>query len=490
MLSICIYGMIYLGSALMVYNIIAYIRYARHVRMTGDWAAERRLLNLPLILLVCFLFGYLAVGFLGKPDLIISGILFGGSIYVAMMVYLLRRITDRIKENEHLEGKLMAAEASSRAKTSFLSNMSHEMRTPMNAIIGLARLSQEDKGLSLSTQAHLEQIDASARHMLSIINNVLDMNDICEGRLTLREERFSFREVMMQLNSLIGQQCHDKGLSYNCQSLGEIDEEFIGDGMKLKNVLLNVADNAVKFTDAPGSVNCTVEQLEHEGEERTLRFVIADTGCGIAPDFVEHIFDSFSREDYSSTNTYGGSGLGLSITKTIVEMMGGHIEVQSEKGKGTVLTITVKLKAVVQESALESAPDAEDEISLEGRRILIAEDIDLNAEILADLLEMEGMSSERGENGQVALDMFDKSAPGYYDAILMDLRMPVMDGLACTRRIRALDRPDAKTIPIIALTANAFEDDVKASLDAGMNVHLPKPADIDLLCRTLRKLLR
>ncbi len=205
---------------------------------------------------------------------------------------------------------------------------------------------------------------------------------------------------------------------------------------------------------------------------------------------MEHIFDSFSREDFSSTNTYGGSGLGLSITKTIVEMMGGHIEVQSEKGKGTVLTITVKLKAVVQEAAQESVPDAEDEISLEGRRILIAEDIDLNAEILADLLEMEGMSSERGENGQVALDLFDKSEPGYYDAILMDLRMPVMDGLACTRRIRALDRPDAKTIPIIALTANAFEDDVKASLDAGMNVHLPKPADIDLLCRTLRKLLR
>ncbi len=490
MLNICIYGMIYLGSALMVCNICSYIRYAGHVQMTGDWARERLILNLPLILLVCFLFGYLAVGIFGKPDLIISAILFGGSIFVAMMVYLLRRITERIKENEKLESKLMAAETSSRAKTTFLSNMSHEMRTPMNAIIGLVRLSQEDGGLSLTTQAHLEQIDASARHMLSIINEVLDMNDIYEGRLALREARFSFREAMMQFNSAVGSQCHEKGLSYNCQSLGEIDEEFIGDEMKLKNVLLCVADNAVKFTDAPGSVNCTVEQLEHKGEMRTLRFVVRDTGCGIAPDFMDHMFDAFTREDLSSTNSHGGSGLGLSIAKTIVEMMGGQIDIVSEKGVGTTVNMTVKLRAVSQEAQAEPAADAETEVNLEGRRILIAEDIDLNAEILTDLLDMEGMRSERGENGRITLDMFEKSEPGYYDAIFMDLRMPVMDGLECARRIRALDRPDAKTIPIVALTANAFDEDVKASLDAGMNVHLPKPADIDILCRTLRRLLQ
>lgn len=490
MLKICIYGMIYLGSALMVYNIWAYIRYAQQVRTTGDWDAEQRILTLPIILLVSFLFGYLAVGLLGKPDLIISGILFGGSIFVAIMVYLLDRITRRIKENEQLEAKLMAAEASSRIKTGFLSNMSHEMRTPMNAILGLVRLSQEDKGLSLPTQAHLEQIDASARYMLSIINDVLDMNDICEGHLVLREERFSFREAMLQFNSVVGHQCHDKGLSYNCQRLNEIDEEFVGDELKLKKALMSVADNAVKFTDAPGSVNCTVEQLDGEGGMRTLRFVIRDTGCGIDRDFLAHVFDAFSREDFSSTNVYGGSGLGLSITKTIVEMMGGTIDIRSEKDVGTEVTITVKLKAAAHAAEAEPAPEAEAEVSLEGRRILIAEDIDLNAEILADLLDMEGMLSERGENGQAALDLFEKSAPGYYDAIFMDLRMPVMDGLECTRRIRALDRPDAKKIPIVALTANAFEEDVKASLDAGMNVHLPKPADIDLLCRTLRRLLR
>ena len=490
MLNGLIYSMIYTGSALMVYNIYAYVRYARDIQARGDWAEERRILRLPITLLVLFLLGYLAVGLFGKPDLIISGILFGGSVFVAVMVYLVRRISNRIQSNEQMQGKLMAAEASSRAKTSFLSNMSHEMRTPMNAIIGLIRLSQEDRGLSLTTQAHLEQIDASARHMLSIVNDVLDMNDICEGRLALHEARFSFREMMMQFNSIIGSQCHDKGLSYNCQRLGEIDEEFVGDELKLMKVLMSVADNAVKFTGAPGSVNCTVEQLETGDEERTLRFVIRDSGCGIDADFLEHVFDAFSREDFSSTNSYGGSGLGLSITKTIVEMMGGTIDVKSEKGAGTEVTITVKLKAVAQETEPETVPEAEAEVELTGRRFLIVEDIDLNAEILADLLDMEGMLSERAENGQIALDMFGKSEPGYYDAIFMDLRMPVMDGLEATRRIRRLNRPDAKKIPILALTANAFEEDVKASLDAGMNVHLPKPADIDLLCRTLRSLLR
>ena len=490
MLHIAIYSMIYLGSALMVYNIYSYIRFSRDIRKHGDWEKELPILIFPAILLILFLIGYLMVAFFGKPDLMVSGILFGGSIFVFIIVYLLRRITNRIQENEQLEAKLLAAEATSRAKTEFLSNMSHEMHTPLNMILGLLRLLEEDEGIPPGSRANLDKIGASARHLLTLINDVLDKGDIDSGTLTLKNERFSFGDLMMQLNAAVSALCQEKGLEYNCERIGSIDEEFIGDERKLWHVLLSIAENAAMYTDAPGKVHCSVEQIGADETTRTLRFIVRDTGIGMTPEFLAHVFEPFAREDASSTNTRGGSGLGLPITKTIVELMNGSIDIQSKKGVGTTVTVVMTLGAAPALPAADTAPQETVKVDLKGRRILVAEDIDLNAEILMDLLEMEEILSERAANGKIAVDMFRESALGYYDAVLMDLRMPVMDGLEATRQIRALPRPDAGTVPIIAVTANAFEEDVRASLEAGMSAHLPKPADIDMLCDTLRKLIK
>ena len=252
----------------------------------------------------------------------------------------------------------------------------------------------------------------------------------------------------------------------------------------------------MKYTDAPGTVTLSVGADGEENGLRTLRFAVSDTGIGIDSAFLPKIFDVFAQEDESSTTRFGGTGVSLAVTKNIVELMGGTITVESEKNVGSTFTVTLHLcpapaeEAPAEEAPAEEAPaEAPEDGSLSGRHILVVEDLDENAEIVQDLLELEGAESERAENGQIALEMFERSAPGTYDAVLMDLRMPVMDGLEATRRIRALPRADAKTIPIIALTANAFESDVRASMDAGMDAHLAKPTDTDCLYSTLKRLI-
>ena len=241
----------------------------------------------------------------------------------------------------------------------------------------------------------------------------------------------------------------------------------------------------MKYTDAPGTITLSVGADGEQNGLRTLRFAVSDTGIGIDSAFLPKIFDVFAQEDESSTTRFGGTGVSLAVTKNIVELMGGTITVESEKNVGSTFTVTLHLCPAPAEAPAEAPEDG----SLSGRHILVVEDLDENAEIVQDLLELEGAESERAENGQIALEMFERSAPGTYDAILMDLRMPVMDGLEATRRIRALPRADAKTIPIIALTANAFESDVRASMDAGMDAHLAKPTDTDCLYSTLKRLI-
>ena len=620
MMKIWIYGMIYLGSALMVYNVYSYTGFMRRVSRKGDWGREWRLLRVPILLLVLFLIGYLAVGFFGKPDLVISGILFGGSIFVWIMLYLIRRIADRIQENEHLQAQLMAAEESSRAKTSFLSNMSHEIRTPMNAIIGLSNIALRDPELPPRTRRQLEKIDASARHLLSLINDILDMTRIESGRMTLKNEAFRFRDIVDQVGVMIGGQCAEKGLRYDCAIVGRVDDYYVGDDVKLRQVLINILGNSVKFTPAGGAVSLTIEQVDSSDDRRELRFVMKDTGIGMDKAYIPKLFEAFTQEDATATNRYGGSGLGMSITRSIVGMMDGDIHVDSEKGVGSTFTVTVRLGAsdrqdadvsgvtlpenmlalvvdgnpvdreharlVLEElgvkavacatgaEALEAAksdchcmlvlterrlrdmegaalartlkdrkdvtvvalllsnvdgedamadvgsevldgvlskplftdvlmralqsqmirrggcpvqtPERAPEARLEGRRVLVAEDVEINAQILIHLLELEGIRTDRAENGKQALEMFEQSPPGHYDAVLMDMRMPVMDGLTASREIRALDRPDAQTVAIIAMTANAFEEDVRQSMEAGLNAHLTKPVEPGLLYETLR----
>ncbi len=247
----------------------------------------------------------------------------------------------------------------------------------------------------------------------------------------------------------------------------------------------------MKFTDAPGTITFAVERTACTDEKATLRFTVSDTGIGMDKEFLPKLFEAFSQEDTANTTRYGGSGLGMAITRSFVEMMGGEIAVESEKGIGTTFTVTVTLGRVQEAEAPSAAADlaAEEAPFLEGKHLLIAEDQEINAEVLTDLLELEGMSSEWAENGKLAVELFAQIEEGHFDAILMDMRMPVMDGLTATREIRKLARPDAASIPIIALSANAFEEDVKQCLEAGMNEHLSKPIDVDRLKETLGRLL-
>ena len=409
---------------------------------------------------------------------------------IVATVGLLFVIYSRIQKREkQIEVEKMLAEESSRAKTSFLSNMSHEIRTPMNAIIGLNSIVLRDHDLSPETREHLEKMRASAKHLLGLINDILDMSRIESGRMVLKDEEFLFHDVVEQVNIIIHSQCLDKGLRYSCHIDESVRDHYIGDDMKLKQVLINILGNAVKFTEAPGEITLTAKQIGDADGIRTLSFEMRDTGIGMEKDYLPKLFESFSQEDATGTNRYGGSGLGMAITKNFVDMMGGTIEVESEKGVGSVFTVTVPLGASDRkyEPEKEHMLSAEDKTSLAGKRILMAEDVDANAEILADLLELEEMEVERAENGQRAVELFSHAPEGHFDAILMDVRMPLKDGLEATKEIRALDRADAKTVPIFAMTANVFDEDVERSHEAGMNTHLSKPIDPDLLYAILRE---
>ena len=384
-----------------------------------------------------------------------------------------------------------AAENASRAKSRFLSRMSHEIRTPINAIIGLDSIALRDESISPHTRDELNKIGASARHLLSIVNDILDMSRIESGRMELKEEKFSFRDFLEQICIIVDGQCEDKGLRFVCSREEGLEEYYVGDSLKLKQVLINVLGNSVKFTDAPGTITLNVAQTACNDERATLRFEMTDTGIGMDKEFIPKLFEAFSQEDTGNTTRYGGSGLGMAITRSFVEMMGGTIRVESEKGLGSSFTVTVTLgRAKENEKAETVGKEAKSAEALpDGLHLLIVEDQKMNAEVLADLLELENMSSEWAENGRRGVEMFAESEKGRFDAILMDMRMPVMDGLTATRKIRKLNRPDASTVPIIALSANAFEEDVRQCLDAGMNAHLSKPVDLDRLKETLGRLL-
>ena len=525
--------------------------------------------------------------------------------------------------NEQLKTALEIANQANVAKTAFLSAMSHEIRTPMNAIIGLDTIALKENDLE-KIREYLKKIGSSARHLLGIINDILDMSRIESGRMILKHEEFSFNDMLEQINTMVNGQCRDKGLHYDCIIRGHVEDFYIGDDMKLKQVLINILGNAIKFTDKGGEISFTIEQVAHFEDKSTLRFVVKDTGIGIDKEYLPKIFEPFSQEDSGSSTSYGGTGLGMAITKNIVETMNGNISVKSDKGIGSEFTVNITLrnspktsdsvkgrkinvtdlsvlivdddpiacehakvvleevgiKADISQSGREAVkkvrlkrarhevynillidlrmPDVDgievtrrirdiignesaiiiltayswDDLieeamsagvdrfmakplfastvinefhqtlakknigeptkklaELEGRKILMAEDMPVNAEIMMMVLSMRGMEVEHAPNGQEAVDTFAKSPPNYFDAVLMDIRMPIMDGLTATETIRALERPDAKTVPIIAMTANAFDEDVQRSLQAGMNAHLSKPVEPEHLFKTLAELI-
>ena len=407
-----------------------------------------------------------------------------------------------LAQSQALKDALAATESANKAKTAFLSNMSHEIRTPMNAIIGLNRIALSDTTILKNTRENLEKIGVSAEHLLDIINDILDMTRIEAGKMVLKQETFSLASLIHQIDVMIGGQCNDKGLKWKCEYNNKDNDYFVGDNIKLKQVLINILGNSVKFTPEGGSVTFSVEPISRYDNKTALRFIMKDTGIGMSKEFLPKLFDAFSQEDLTTKTKYGSTGLGMSITKSIIEMMNGEIKVDSEKNVGTTFTVTLTLTNSDQkpeeseETNQKESAKATDSVKnnkkaeLKGRRILLAEDMAVNAEIIKMVLSMRELKVEHAVNGKIAVEMFEKSAEGYYDAVLMDMRMPEMDGLEATKHIRAMDRMDAKDIPIIALTANAFEEDVQRSLQAGLNAHLSKPVEPETLFVTLESFIK
>ncbi|MBE6014246.1 MAG: response regulator [Lachnospiraceae bacterium] len=530
-----------------------------------------------------------------------------------------------LDQSRALNEALAIAQDANKAKTSFLSNMSHEIRTPMNAIISIGSIAINDPDISPSTRDYLSKINANAQHLLGLINDILDMSRIESGRLTIRNEELHMRDIMDQVSAMCDSQCREKGLKFFCHLGDGVDNYYIGDSLKLKQVLINILGNAVKFTEAGGSVTFTVEKVIDFADKSTFEFIIEDTGVGMDEEFIPKLFDAFTQEDGSSTNKYGSTGLGMAITKNLVEMMNGDIKVFSKKDVGSRFTVTLtfinidrgddvqkpgsikpnQLSVLVvsdntvtvsysrielsksgisveiagsAEEAIEkvkvnearrkdynivlvdremrerdsleivddikSATSAHDLViimlgfhfddiaekayatgvncfvpkplsasemlenytrayesmrtvqlakpkkTLEGCHVLLAEDKEINAEIMTLVLEAKDIILDYAKNGKEAVEFYATKPEGYYDAILMDMRMPEMDGLEATGEIRHMKRKDSKKIPIIALTANAFDEDVQRSLQAGLNAHLTKPVEPETLYDTLERLIQ
>lgn len=355
-----------------------------------------------------------------------------------------RKLNQKLQESQReLRAALQQAESASLAKTTFLSNVSHDIRTPMNAIVGLASLMENDLQNPGKLQGYIDKLKTASRHLLNLINEILDMSKIESGKAT-----------------------------------------------RLRQVLLNILSNAVKYTGHGGSISLNVEEILRSGHYARYKFTVTDNGIGMSEAFQKHIYESFSRAENSVTNKVQGTGLGMAITKNIVDMMGGVITLQSQLGKGTRFEVVLDFK--ICEETVQAAPavcpaPAQDSPSLHGMRFLCAEDNEINAEILQSLLEMQGASCTICRDGVEVVEKFRTVAPGEYDAILMDVQMPGMDGYEATRMIRSGANPLGRTIPIIAMTANAFAEDVKKSLDAGMNAHLSKPVDLNALEQTLQR---
>ena len=477
------YAMVFLGSILMAYNIFRYIHFAKSVRQYGNWSREKRLFNIPILLLLLFLLGYIAVAMFGKPDLVIGGILLGGSVFVLVMLVLIQRTVSRIRENDRLEAKVIAAEDANRAKTAFFSNMSHDLRTPLNAIVGYTNLAKGSDSREKQTE-YIEKIGKASRQLLGIVNDVLEMSRIESGKAELSPEPTDIEELVRSSGDLVRAQLAEKNIAFTLSC--EVRDRWVDcDGRQLGRVLLNLLGNAVKFTPEGGEVALTLKELS--GGETKARYEIAvrDTGIGMSPEFVESIFTPFER-DKNSANIQG-TGLGMAITKSIVDMMKGDIQVETELGKGSAFIITLDMALCGEPQAKpEAAPNAD----LIGRRLLLAEDNAVNTEIAVAILTQFGFEVDVAENGMLALDRVASSPAGYYDAVLMDMQMPVMDGITATKAIRSLSDGERAQIPIIAMTANVFQEDIDAAKNAGMNAYITKPIEVDAMIAAIAGSLR
>ena len=481
--------MILLGSALMAWNIFQYVRFSRDVSAKGDWKQEAKILRLPILLLVLFFCGYLAVLFFGKPDFVVGGILFGGSIFVFTMLLLIQRISARIKQNEHMEAEIEAAKKANEAKTRFLSNMSHDLRTPLNAIIGYTALAKHDGVTLPEAKAYIGKIDTAGQQLLDTINDVLEMSRIESGRLELEPEQICLESILSQIQDLVVPQMSKKQIAF-IRQWEQRETWVMCDRGQLSRSLMNLLSNACKFTPEGGKITLLMREVERQQDAVTCDFMVQDTGIGMSPGFAERIFAPFERERTSTISKIQGTGLGMAITKGFVDRMGGTIKVDTRQGEGT--TITMRLCFPLAPRAAQAGEEAAEDAPFDftGIHILLAEDNQINQEIAVMLLSHEGFAVDCVDDGQAAVEAVRQAEPGTYAVILMDIQMPVMDGYEATRAIRALDDPARSRIPIIAITANAFQEDQQAALEAGMQGHIAKPLDREKMLETLRHVLQ
>jgi signal transduction histidine kinase/ActR/RegA family two-component response regulator len=388
-----------------------------------------------------------------------------------------------------LHDALEAAEKANRAKSEFLSKMSHDIRTPINGIIGMTIIAQRNVDDPDRVEDCLRKISNSSRHLFSLLNDVLDMSQIEAGGVSETRAPFDMNAVLAECSSIIQGQIADKQLEFVADFSTIRHTKLIGDALHIKRIILNILSNSVKFTRPGDQIALHVSELTLSGERSLFRFLFVDTGIGISAEFLPHLFDRFSQDVEASRTNYTGSGLGLAITKEYVEMLHGLIEVESQPGIGTKFTVELPITIDHDPPPDDPPQSLRDSDILLNRNVLLAEDNELNAEIAIEILEDEGANVTLAANGKIAVDLFEESPIDYYDVILMDVMMPEMDGLTATRCIRDLDRPDARRVPIVAMTANAFEDDKRAAFDSGMDAHLTKPVDVDVLLETLNELL-
>ena len=390
------------------------------------------------------------------------------------------------------EDAFQVAQEANRSKSSFLANMSHDIRTPMNAIIGITSLIRHDAGDKGKVIEYADKIDTSSQHLLGIINEVLDMSKIEAGKTVFKYSDFSIPDFIQELDTIFRSQIYEKKQTLTITKENIRHEWVNGDQVHLMQIFSNLLSNAIKYTQEGGEIQLLAEECESNSSVYAkYRFLVCDNGMGMSADFKDRIFDAFTRAENSLTNKIQGTGLGMAITKNLVDLMGGTIDVESEPGQGSCFEVFMDLK-IAEERSVSPASQAETEEQngniLKGMRFLCAEDNELNAEILTELLKIEGAECTICENGKRVLETFEQSVPGDYDMILMDVQMPVMNGYEATKAIRRSSHELAKTIPIIAMTANAFSEDIQHSLAAGMNAHISKPVDMKTLEKTIRSI--
>ena len=383
-----------------------------------------------------------------------------------------------------LEYRQQVAEARTKARNDFLANMSHDIRTPMNAIVGYTNIARDHIDEPETVTNALEKIGSSSHFLLSLINDILDISKIESGKMQINRAPCDLRDIFRRIEDITVLQARNKSLVITYRHDSVVHCRVNADELRIEQVLVNIVSNAIKYTPEGKTVDLIAEEEPAEGNRYHYRFIVRDTGIGISEDYLPHLFESFTREERTTVNRIQGTGLGLAITAKVVEMMGGTISVKSTVGEGSEFTVDLELEALEEHRAEESESSV---IDFSGSRVLLVEDNDVNAEIVCMILSQYGITVERAENGQAGLEQVQKHAGGYYDAVLMDIQMPVMNGYEATRAIRALEGTYCQALPIIAMSANAYDEDVKACLAAGMNAHIAKPFSPDALVKLLHE---